>query len=85
MLRLEMVLQVTLLGSCVVAHGAIELPWIHVELHVLFEVAPICCFVVTVWAIKRLGPVVDLPSVASYFMLIRGHIAALIAFKRFLT
>lgn len=80
-----MVLQVTLLGGRVVTHGAVELPRVDVQLDVLLEVAPIGCFVVTVRAIKRFRPVVNLSCVSGHFVLIRGHIIALITFKWLLT
>lgn len=85
MLRFEMILQVTLLGSRVVTDGAIELAWINVELDVLFEVTSICCFVVTVWAVKRFRAVVNLSRMTGYFVLVRGHVTALITFKWLLT
>lgn len=85
MLRLEMILQITLLGSCVVAHRAVELPWIDMQLDVLLEVTSVCCLVVTVRAAQRFGPVVHLSRVAGYFVLIRGHVTALVALKWLLT
>ena len=85
MLRFEMILQITLLGSCIVTYRAVELPWINMELHVFFEVTSVCCFVVTVWAVKRFRPIVNLSCVAGYFMLIRGHITALVTLKWLLT
>lgn len=80
-----MVLQVALLGSCIVTHRAVELPWVNVQLHMFLEIAPVGCFVVAVWAVQGLGPIVNLPRMASHFVLIRGHVAALITFKWLLT
>lgn len=85
MLRFEMVLQITLLGSRVVTHRAVELSWVNMQLDMFFEVASICCFVVTVRAIKRFRTVVNLSCMSSHFVLIRGHIIALITFKWLLT
>lgn len=70
MLRFKMILQITLLGSCIVTHGAVELPGIDMQFHVLFEVASICRFIVTVRTVKRLRPIVNLSCMSGHFVLI---------------
>lgn len=66
----DVILQVTLLRCRVVTNRTKELARIDVELNVLFEIAAIGCFVVTVRASQRLRPIVNLPCMTSYFMLV---------------
>lgn len=66
----DVILQVAFFRRCVITNRTEKLAWIDVELNVLFEIAAVSCFVVTVWASQRLRPVVNLPCVTSYFMLV---------------
>lgn len=65
-----MILQVAFFRRCIVTDRAEKLAWVDVELHVLFEVAAVSGFVVTVRADQRLRPVVHLPRVTSHFVLV---------------
>lgn len=76
-----MVLQVALLGGGVLADGAQELPRVHVQLHVLLEVAAVGRLVLTVRAAQRLGPVVHLTRVTRHLVLIGRQVAAAVALE----
>lgn len=80
-----MILQVAFFRRRIITNGAEELAWVDVELNVLFEIAAVGGFVVAVRADQRLRPVVHLPRVTSHFVLVRGHVAALVTFERLLT
>lgn len=80
-----MVLQVALLGSCILAERTEELTGVQVELHVLLEVAAVCCLVLAVWTGKRFGTVMDLPGVAGDLMLVGCQVITTLAFEGTLT
>lgn len=77
-----MVLQVAFLGCSVVTDGAKKLPWIDVQLHMLFEIAAVGRFVLAVRTAERLGSVMHLPGVTRHLVLIGCQIAAAVAFER---
>lgn len=78
---LDVVLQVAFLGRSILTDRAKKLPWIDVQLHVLFEVAPVGCFVLAVRTAEWLGAVMYLPGVTCHLMLIGCQIAAAVAFE----
>lgn len=80
-----MVLQVAFLGRGVLTDGAEKLPWVDVQLHVLFEVAAVGRFVLAVRTVERLGAVMHLPGVTRHLVLIGRQIAAAVALEWSLT
>lgn len=77
-----MVLQVTFLGCSILADGAKKLPWIDVQLHVLFEIASVGCFVLAVRTVEWLGSVMHLSGVTRHLVLIGCQIAAAVTPER---
>lgn len=65
-----MILQVTFFRRCIITNRAEKLARVDVELNVLFEIAAVGSFVVTVWADQRLWPIVHLPRMTSHFVLV---------------
>lgn len=80
-----MVLQVAFLGCSIFTDGAKKLPWVDVQLHMLFKVAAVGCFVLAVRTIERLGSIMHLPGMTGHLMLIGCQIAAAVTFERSLT
>lgn len=66
----DVILQVAFFRRRVVTDGAEKLARVDVELNMLFEIAAVGCFVVTVRASQRLRPVVNLPRMSSHFVLV---------------
>lgn len=82
---LDVVLQVAFLGCSILTDGAKKLPWIDVQLHMLFEVAAVGCFVLAVRTVEWLGAVMHLPGMPCHLVLIGCQIAAAVTFERSLT
>lgn len=78
---LDVVLQIALLGGSVLAERTEELPRVQVQFDVLLVVAAVCGLIVTVWTGQRFGPVVDLASVPSDFVLVGCQVITALAFK----
>lgn len=80
-----MVLQVTLLGGCILAEWAKELPWVEVQFDMFFVVAPVGGLIVTVEARQRLWAVVNLPGMAGYLVLVGCQVGTALTLKGTLT
>lgn len=80
-----MVLQVALLGCCVLAHRAKKLARVDVKLDMLFKVATVCCLILAVRAAQGLGSIVDLSGMAGHFVLVGCQVTAAVTFERPLT
>ena len=78
----DVILQVTLLGSGVLANRTKELTRVEVELHMLLVVAAISRLVWTVGAAQGLGPIVNLSGMACHLMLIGSQVVAAVTFER---
>lgn len=80
-----MILQITLLGSGILADGAKKLTWVEVELYMLFEVAAIGSLVLAVGAAQWFGSVVHLPGMTRHLVLIGRQVITAVTFERSFT